>query len=100
MSNQVFHEGHRTGSSFRQYFSSVTRLLPVQSVNVAIPLRTCIQQPPPHVLLDIPHTDRRWGHGPIGRLAGIWEGPSFAHPFSMRENKHAECEAGKELLFM
>ena len=95
-----FQEGQRRFLRLRQSFFRLMRLRSVQSCHDAFSFRSYIQQSPPHFLLDTAHSDRWWNVGPIGTLAGISEVRRYAHPISLRENTHAECEAGKELLFV
>ncbi len=100
MLNTDFHEGHRRPCSLRQFFSSFMRLRSVQSCHDAISLRTCIQQFPPHFLLDMTHTDLWWDASPIGGLGGFGDVRRYAYPIPLQEKRYAQCETGKALLFV
>ena len=100
MLNSDFHEGHRRPLSHRQSVFGLMRLRSVQSYRDAISLRTRIQQCLPYFLLVVTRTDLWWNAGPLCRVAGISGIQRYAHPIPLQEERYAQCETGKAMLFM
>jgi hypothetical protein len=100
MLNSDFHEGHRRPPRLRQSAFGLMRLRSVQFCHGANSLRTCIQPCPPHVLLDMSHTDLWWNASPLGKLADIPDVERYLRSIPLPEKRYAQCETGKALLFV